>query len=447
MGGEAEGPSEGQCPLHLAMEDDEESERREVSASGSCQDSTDKPAPCPLAKTLLKSGILTAFLLLLLLVHVSVGLRLQRVPHPDEYWTISKLMASSGQLVLGTILKHDNHPPLYYLLSKGWIALTGATIPQLRWLSFLFTSLTLFFVAWVYRRHPRFEMAVVLVLLGTNPLLTYFSATVRPYSLVVLLATVMTWSALQLRRGQAVVAGPPAAVAGRYAGPDSSGRRVWACLYYGSALLLGLTHYFGTLYVLMAICLDFLGRRIERSPWKGMLLILLICAWPLLQILTGTLDQQAEANSWVNVFPLISTVNNFLAGVFPLLMISRMPQLGFGVVLALVLLLLALKPFLKSAGFRPIGRRAWLGSLLGSDAAYLVALNAAVVAAGCVADALLPFTTPYYFLVCLPAVTILLGQLLTVSWRDRFSGGLCLFLTLVIVALQIQMAHQRLSMP
>jgi uncharacterized membrane protein len=399
------------------------------------------------AKRLLKSGILSALLVLLLLVHVSVCLRMQRVPHPDEVWTISKLLASSGQLIWGTILKHDNHPPLYYLLSKGWIALTGATIAHLRWLSFLFTSLTLCFVAWIYRRHPRFEMAVVLVLFGTNPLLTYFSATVRPYSLVVLLATVMTWSALQLRHGHQLEAEPPAAVEGLIAGTDPNGRRVWALLYYGSALLLGLTHYFGTLYVLIATCLDFLSRRIERTPWKGIILVLLISAWPLLQSLTGTLDQQAEANSWVNVFPLISTVNNFLAGVFPLLMISRMPQLGFGVVLALVLLLPALRPVLQGPGRRPSGRRARLVSLLDSDAAFLVALNVAVVAAGCVADALIPFTTPYYFLVCLPAASILLGCLLSVSWRDHFSGGLCLFLTLAIVALQIQLAHQRLSVP
>lgn len=429
------------------MEDDGESKKGEVRPPCSCEDSTDQPAACTVAKPLLKSGILSALLVLLLLVHVSVGLRMQRVPHPDEYWTISKLLASSGQLVWGTILKNDNHPPFYYLLSKGWIALTGATIPHLRWLSFLFTSLTLFFVAWIYRRHPRFEVAVVLVLFGTNPLLTYFSATVRPYSLVVLLATVMTWSALQLRRGHSIGAEPEAAVAGRTAGTDPNGRRVWALLYYGSALLLGLTHYFGTLYVLIATCLDFLSRRIERSPWKGMLLLLLISVWPLLQILTGTLDQQAEANSWVNVYPLISTVNNFLAGVFPLLIISRTPQLGFGVVLALVLLLLALRPVLQSAGLRRTGTRSWLVSLLDSDAAFLVALNAAVVAAGCIADALIPFTTPYYFLVCLPAVTILLGRLLSVTWRDRFSGGLCLFLTLGIVALQIQLAHLRLSLP
>ncbi len=430
------------------MEDGEESERQEARASCSCQDSTDPTLSNSVAKTLVKSGILSAVLLLLLLLaHVSVGLRLQRVPHPDEIWTINKLLASSGQLIWGTVLKNDNHPPLYYMLSKGWIELTGATIPHLRWLSFLFTCCTLFFVAWAYRRQPRFEMAVVLVLFATNPLLTYFSATVRPYSLVVLLATVMTWSALQLRRCQPVGAETPAPLMGRFAASDSDDRRVWAWLYYGSALLLGLTHYFGTLYVLMACGLDVLSRRIERTPWKGILLVVLISAWPVLQSLTGTLDQQAEANSWVNVFPLISTVNNFLAGVFPLLMISRMPQLGFGVVLALILLLISLRPLLQGPGRHPSGRRAPLVALLGSDAAYLVALNAAVVAAGCVADALIPFTTPYYFLVCLPAVTILLGRLLTVSWRDRFSGGLCLFLTLVIVALQIQLAHQRLSLP
>jgi hypothetical protein len=74
-------------------------------------------------------------------------------------------------------------------------------------------------------------------------------------------------------------------------------------------------------------------------------------------------------------------------------------------------------------------------------------LVTAVVAAGCVADALLPFTTPYYFLVCLPAVIILLGRLISASNRDLFSGSLSVFLTLAIVALQIQLAHQRLSLP
>jgi uncharacterized membrane protein len=434
------------------MEEVWESEQPGTKPADSCEDSALTLALRLVTKTQLKVWTLPALLLLLLLIHVSLGLRIPRVFHGDEVWTINRLMSNYGQLLLH-ILKGDNHPPLYYLLSKGWIEITGATIPALRWLSFLFTSLTLSFLAWNYRRHPRLEMAFVMGLIGTNPLLTYYSATVRPYSLVVLLATVMTWSALMLKRNHPPEADLPIQVEGLITAGNLSSRRAaphsrgWTILYYGSALLLSLTHYFGTLYVFLATCFDLLSRRIERSPWKAILLILLIITWPLLQILTGTLDKQAEANSWVNVFPLISTFNNFLAGVFPLLIISRMPQLAFAMVLALVLLLLTLRPVLQTARLGPGGKRGWLDWLPTSDTAFLLVVVSAVVAAGCVADALLPFTTPYYFLVCLPAVTILLGRLLTATLRDRYSRGLCLLLTVAIVALQIQMAHQRLSLP
>lgn len=404
-----------------------------------CEDSGSPSVERTVAKPPSKAWLLPAVLLVPLLIHLSQGLRIKRVPHPDEIWTMNVLMSSTGQLVGKTVLQQDNHPPLYYLLSKGWIELTGATIPHLRWLSFLFTALTLVFLVWSYRRHPRFESAVVLGLIGTNPLLTYFTVTVRPYSLVVLLATIMTWSALRLNRSHEPDQGGAGAASGQ--------RKSWAILYYGSAFLLGITHYFGTLYVLLATIIDLFSRRIERSPWKGMLLLLLIILWPLLQTFTGSLDQQAQANSWVNVFPLISTVNNFLAGVFPLLMISRTPQLGFGVVVAMVLLLVALRPFLPAAAAALSCNRGRLASLLALDPVFLSVLATSVVIAGWIADSLLPFTTPYYFLVCLPPVTILLGRLISASSSDRFRRGLSLFFTLAVVVLQIQLAHQRLSLP
>jgi len=390
----------------------------------------------------------------LLLFHLSYGFGITRVTHPDEQWTINVLLDNFNELVWNDILKHDNHPPLYYILSKVWIELSGPTIAGLRWLSFLFTSITLFFIAWVYRRGPRFEMAVVLLLIGTNPLLSYYSATVRPYSMVVLLATLMTFSAVELRGRHSIKADHSGAAPDCLVDSEINSSRVssgserkWYFLYYGSAFLLGLTHYFGTLYVLLATCFDFLSRRIERSPWKGRILLLLIFFWPVLQGLAGSLRDQAKSNNWVNVFPLISTINNFLAGVFPLLIISRTPQLSFSLVLGLILLLITLRTVLQGPEKLSIARRGWLNWLLATDSVFLVVVVIAVVAAGCVADALIPFTTPYYFLVCLPAVTILLGRLISASNRDLFSGSLSIFLTMSIVALQIQLAHQRLSLP
>ena len=70
----------------------------------------------------------TVLLLGLLLIHLSYGLRIPRVPNPDEQWTLNILLDNVNKLIWSTILKRDNHPPLYYILSKGWIELTGATI-------------------------------------------------------------------------------------------------------------------------------------------------------------------------------------------------------------------------------------------------------------------------------------------------------------------------------
>jgi uncharacterized membrane protein len=387
-----------------------------------------------------------------LLAHLSWGLRLPRQVHGDELWTLSEVLSKSWDQMFEMVLKRDNHPPLYYYIAKCWMALTHGGIPQLRWLSYLFSVLTICALAWLYRSHRQNEKIFALGLLGTNPLLTYYSATVRPYSLVVLLAAVMTISAFRLKRqktdGLLSSHNEELGVATHNWRQGGNARRSWSLLYYGSALLLALTHYFGTLYVWVAFVGDLITRRIETKPWKGALLLGLTALWPVAQILFGSVDEQSKSNAWIRVVFLISTVNNFLAGTFPLLMISKsIPQYTFGVVLALLLLCITLRP-LATSYWNRLSCQPWsLSSLLAADEVFWLLVCAGVVAVGCLADLLLPFTTPYYFLVCLPAVAILLAKLCSASIRDRFTGTLSFLTILSIAILQISLSQQRLALP
>ena len=59
---------------------------------------------------------------------LSKGLRMARVDHPDEEWTLAAINSSFDQIVV-FVLKEDNHPPLYYLVAKVWSLLLGLSIP------------------------------------------------------------------------------------------------------------------------------------------------------------------------------------------------------------------------------------------------------------------------------------------------------------------------------
>ena len=185
----------------------------------------------------------------------------------------------------------------------------GLSIPQVRLLSYGFALLAVASFVVFHTRYRLISLFVPLLLLGTNPLFTYDSATIRPYAMMVALASIVTLSALLLReRGSASsrleVQGDLPIIRG---------------IFYGTGLLLGLTHYYGTLYVAILLAIDAVERRISRSRLPGIGLFSLLLLWRLFQKLFGSLEKQAESNQWVEVLPFVSTFNNFLMGNFPLL--------------------------------------------------------------------------------------------------------------------------------
>jgi mannosyltransferase len=124
------------------------------------------------------------------LVAIAVGLVL-RVVTRSALWLDEALSVNIAELQLGELteaLRHDGHPPLYYVLLHGWMELFGQDDLAVRALSGLFGALTLP-VAWAYGRRrggPLLAWTFTAVL-ALSPYALRYSTETRMYSLVVLL--------------------------------------------------------------------------------------------------------------------------------------------------------------------------------------------------------------------------------------------------------------------
>ncbi|MFM7268490.1 MAG: glycosyltransferase family 39 protein [Cyanobium sp.] len=370
--------------------------------------------------------------LAILAFQLGIGLRIPRIDHPDELWSLGAVQRSYGQL-LTFVLGQDNHPPLYYLIIKAWSSIAGNNLASVRILSYLFALLTLFLFALFFRRSRPIVFVAPLLLLATNPLFTYYATMVRPYAFMVLLATLAVLSNLKLR---AAIPDPLQAT------PLQSSRAILSlqAVFYGSCLALGLTHYYGWLYALILLAFEFFGRRISSSRLPSIIVGSLMFIWPLLQVCFGSLDRQIESNSWVRVVPMVSTLNNALMGLFPAVLASRQPPYLFSIALLLCLATILCTPKLVC---RPWDGWSWIRSAFHHPAGYLAAGLGLVYLASLGADLRIPFSTPYYFLVALPAVGILFGFAADLM-RQRF-GSLPLAIFLVgVTSVQLILVHQRL---
>jgi hypothetical protein len=370
-------------------------------------------------------------LLIVLALHLSWGLRIPRVVHADERWTLAAIQESPARLIANVLL-NDNHPPFYYLIHHAWSGLAGVSIPSGRLLSFAFALFTLAIFFAFHRYGRAVPLITPLLLISTNPLFTYYAATIRPYSLIVALASSATLSALVLRQGGEKDPDPRPMLAPRL-------------IFFASCLALGSTHYYGTLLVFVLLGIDLLEGKIDRSRLITLICLGLLLIWPGLQLLSSTAQQQLASNSWVRVMPGVSTFNNFLLGTFPSLILARDPRLLFSLVLLTCLLATRL-PWPLQRPCWPLARpaRQRLAAFVDSRPGYLLLVIGLVFAVSALIDCLTPFTTPYYFLVCLPAVALLFDRLGR-DLQHRLGPWSAALLIAGTVASQLVLAGQRLS--
>jgi hypothetical protein len=184
-----------------------------------------------------------------------------------------------------------------------------------------------------------------------------------------------------------------------------------------------------------------------------------------MQKLFGTLQQQAESNQWVNVVPFFSTFNNLLMGNFPVVLLSRQPAFLFASIVFAALVVAAFRsPRSHCAGpSQPspltFGTSLWNGpealaltslrplrERLADRRIYLTLIVGLVYLFSALVDLAMPFSTPYYFLVCLPAAALLFEALCQAIER-RLGIWPALLVLAGVVACQLILTQQRLALP
>jgi uncharacterized membrane protein len=129
---------------------------------------------------------------------VVAGVAMRFAPRSD-LWLDEALTVNISKLPVGDLLRqlrHDGHPPLYYLLLHGWMKAFGSGDAAVRSLSGIIgvATIPLFWIG--ARRYGSRDTAIAgLVLVSTSPFLVRYSEETRMYALVSLLV-VAGWLAI-----------------------------------------------------------------------------------------------------------------------------------------------------------------------------------------------------------------------------------------------------------
>jgi mannosyltransferase len=129
---------------------------------------------------------------------IGAGLILRFVQRSD-LWLDEALSVNIASLPIGDIpeaLRHDGHPPLYYVLLHGWMEVFGTSNLAVRSLSAVFSLAAVVAIAVIAGRlgGRRMAQAAVLLFLGC-PFVVRYATEARMYSLIILLV-LLGWLAL-----------------------------------------------------------------------------------------------------------------------------------------------------------------------------------------------------------------------------------------------------------
>jgi len=239
----------------------------------------------------------------LALVAVAIGI-VTRFVTRSSLWLDEALSVNLASLPLGELseaLKHDGHPPFYYVLLHGWIKLFGSGDVAVRSLSGLFGLATLPLV-WILARRkggPTLGWVAVAVV-AVSPFAVRYSNETRMYSLVILLV-VIGWLLVDdvTERGKATV------------------WRFGALALVGTALLY--THYW-SLWLLGALGITSIWKvwrsndKTSRRPWIGLIVVLVISGVAFIPWLPVMLYQSANTGTpWAKASRPTSALSLVLA--------------------------------------------------------------------------------------------------------------------------------------
>jgi uncharacterized membrane protein len=297
---------------------------------------------------------------LILIILVAVALRLPYSGTPSLWFdeAVSYLTASLPlRDILGNVVK-DPHPPFYYLLLHGWLAL----VPDGdAWFRLLGTGCDLLLIPTVYglgrRLLPgRRPALVAAAFVAISPFHVFYAHELRMYSLLMLLTSLA--ALLYLRARQSEEPRPQTGTSS----PETR-RTQWArwAAFTVVALLAIYTHLF-TIFVLVAIGLHALihrrdKRALRRTVVAGLVLGLLFLPW--LGVLAGesqydlgSLRPLAQARPGELTALKLITVPTFLLFGFS----DRLWYSGLALFLSLATIMFLLMDVRRSRESRGFGR-------------------------------------------------------------------------------------------
>ncbi|MFW5703872.1 MAG: glycosyltransferase family 39 protein [Patescibacteria group bacterium] len=200
----------------------------------------------------------------------------------------------SFEQILTQFSPTDFHPPLYYLILKGWTAIFGYSEIALRTPSIIFSLLAGYLIYRMVRhtQSKRVALAAMAFFLF-NPLMLYYSQEARMYSLVTLGITMVLYGLEQRLRGS----------------------KIWYGVILNAGIVLSMLSFYGSFLMLVGIVVVLILKR----QWKliallapGTILGVLLITPLLIQQLSHAGIALAAVPNWSMVLGTVTIKNIFL---------------------------------------------------------------------------------------------------------------------------------------
>jgi len=198
-------------------------------------------------------------ILLIIVILIAILLRIVNIVS-EQIWSdeaISIYISSSSYNDFWVIVINDIHPPLYYILLRGWIFILGDSVFSCRLLSVCFSILILPFLYFIGKELKNTKFGLILLFLySISPFSIYYANEIRSYSLLHFLFTVNLFIAIKILKT-----------------PNMTKNYLYFIIF---GIILIYTHYMGILYLGILCFALFILNRKEKHFFKHALIVSII---------------------------------------------------------------------------------------------------------------------------------------------------------------------------
>lgn len=287
----------------------------------------------------------------------------------------------------------DTAPPLYATLLKAWAAVWGERERTLRAMSLALTLLSLLVTARARLNSSTIKSVSTILFLGLSPTLIGHAQEARNYALTLFFSTCLI--ALYSKESAH--------------NQDSKLNYRLKLSQSTAAILLSLSHYFGLLFAITATIINAAFKRDRRSIGLAGATIAAMMIWPIYHLaFASRADENLSRVEWIDVQPIIGTIQEFVAGVFPVI----------GINAALVIAVIGLAS-LANRRWRKTAKQLYTrikttqpGTIAECQMLISILLAFVVLLAGI--DMVHPLSTSRNYIVALPAVAFLFGDIIEI---------------------------------